>query len=70
MRKLYLKSVFPQMYLILSAAATFILNCSVVLTRRIYVFMTEYVGNQIDIAGFLIKRCTVGTSQFVRRDAL
>ena len=63
-------SVFSEVHLVLGASAAFILDSGIMLSCRIDVLMTENVRNEVDIAGFLIKRRAVCASKLMGRNPL
>ena len=52
---------FPKLHHIRRAASPGLILSGIVLPCGIDVLMTQDIRHQIDIAGFLIQRCTVGT---------
>lgn len=58
------------MDLIAGTASTLILEGGVVLLRRVYVVMAEYIRDEVDVAGFFIKVRAIGGTQLMRCDML
>ena len=58
------------MNFILRLSAAFFLDRRIMPSGRVNVLMAQYVGYQIDIAGFFVQLRSVRASQLVRRDLL
>ena len=55
-------SFFSQMNLICGLASPFVFLRCITLSCCIYILVSQYVGDEIDVTCFLIQRCSIGTS--------
>ena len=58
--------IVAQAHLFRCKPPTFVGHCGIVALRCIYIFMSENIGNKINISCFFIKGGTVGTSKLMR----
>ena len=66
----YLLLFLPQSDCAGCHTAALLIHSRIMFPGRIDIFMAKNIRYEINIAGFLVKICTVGTAQFMRRNFL